>query len=366
MGLTTSHSQRSVMPPLQHSILSMEPIAQSSSPLFRRIPPEIRSIIFSLAVSDYPDTSPSRQYSASTIYSRPAYFAPRRSDTQLLRTCRAVYAECWFMPFLRREQTHWLGRPSRAPPEYNQPLAPEQLKRNLERIQAALGEGQRAEIDKMHIFAQMFRVEDGTLADFVGTAHLHPKQLNVTIRHTDWWYWETDEPLCMKGTWLKRFGESLSSSTREVVLELETTKRRKGQLQKVVKHMTDTWFIKRGAQAGGDVLYADAASVGVSSWTGRSNWQGQRWVRDEVEPYKIEYCVMTVPFRSAMNLERRGAVISDMAMALSRRNFDDIADRLECGDPDAEPSLEMGWEPDVDTQNGIHHLLEGAPFALPD
>ena len=269
------------------------------------------------------------------------------------------------MPFLRKEQTHWLGQPSRAPPDYKQPLAPGRLKRNLERIQAALGEGQRAEIGRMHVFAQMFRVEDGTLADFVGTAHLHPKQLTVTIRHTDWWYWETDEPLRMKGNWLKKFGESLSASTREVVLELETTKRRKGQLQKIVKQMTDSWFIKRGAHAGGDVLYADAANVGASSWTGRSTWQGQRWVRDEVEPYKIEYCVMTVPFRSAIDLERRGGVISDMAMALSKREFDGIANRLECSDPVAEPSLDMGWEPDADTQDGIRHLLAGAPLALP-
>lgn len=332
------------MSPLHESILSIPLAGQDSSPLFTCLPPEIRNYIFSFAVTDYLDTSPPEQYSLSTPYTRPSYFAPRRSDVQLLRTCRAIYAECWFMPFLRKEQTHWLGHPDRAPPEYDVRRKPNELASTLQRIQQALPEGQRAEIDGMHVFAQMFRVEDGTLADLVATKHLHPKRLTVTIRHTDWWYWENDEPLHIQGEWLQRFGRSLSSSTREVVLELETTMRKKKQLEEIGRKVTEKWFIERGTEVGGEMMYADKASIGTSTWTGESSWNRQQWVRDESESGKIEYHIITIPFRWESAITRKGEGVSDEAVGFANRDFGEIKSELYCDVPGAERDWGRGWQ----------------------
>jgi hypothetical protein len=110
--------------PLHARILAIPPAPQDDCLLFNRIPPEIREQIFSLTLADFPDPSADKRYDADTYYTRPAYFAPRKSDTRLLRACRAVYREAWFLPFVLREQTHWLTSDDRAPPECNYYYSP--------------------------------------------------------------------------------------------------------------------------------------------------------------------------------------------------------------------------------------------------
>jgi len=103
--------------PIHTRILAIPPHPQDDCPLFNRFPAEIREHIFTLALADFPDPDAENRYESDTYYTRPAYFAPRKSDTRLLRTCRAVYNETWFLPFIMREQTHWLTSDERMPPE---------------------------------------------------------------------------------------------------------------------------------------------------------------------------------------------------------------------------------------------------------
>ena len=72
------------------------PLDQSQSPLFGKIPGEIRNKIFTYALSIYEDQS--RAYDENTSYRRPGYTAPHKIDYTLLQTCQKIYTEAWFVP----------------------------------------------------------------------------------------------------------------------------------------------------------------------------------------------------------------------------------------------------------------------------
>lgn len=163
--------------------------SQHKSPLYSKLPGEVRDHIFAFALADYPDPDPAKQYDSMTCYARPSYFAPRTSDTQLLRTCRAVYKECWHLPFALREQTAWLTNPDRAPKGYDSG----QLQLTLKQIADFHG-SEKVEIRSLRVFAQMFMMEENRMAQLLSVPCLNPREITLTIRHADWWYWEDDEP----------------------------------------------------------------------------------------------------------------------------------------------------------------------------
>lgn len=64
---------------------------QSASPLFNRIPAEIRNQIFELALSAYDDKN--KPYNNGSYYYRPDHRYAHKVDTNLLLTCRRIYNE---------------------------------------------------------------------------------------------------------------------------------------------------------------------------------------------------------------------------------------------------------------------------------
>lgn len=175
-------------PPLYTTLLAKTPDPQQSSPLFNRFPAEIRHEIFALALSDFPDPAAENQYSAQTLYARPAFFAPRKSDLRLLRTCRAIYAEAWHLPFVMREQTHWLTSDDRAPEGQSVREGTHRLFQTAGRIMKSQGV-KEVEIESLRVFAQMWAIERGDLTGFLGACGhrgVMPRRLTLTIRHTDW------------------------------------------------------------------------------------------------------------------------------------------------------------------------------------
>lgn len=294
---------------LAERIAATEANRQEVSPLFA-LPPEIRSHIFANALADYPDHREAKQYSVNTYYSRPSYFARRRTDVALLATCRAAYNESWYMPFTQKEQIHWLGSRERAPPEYE--LS------NLQQDLCAVAEQQgedAAVIDRLRVFAQMWALESDYLAILLQTRYLQPRTITLTVRHTDWWFWEDDKPLRFKAEWLAAASEKLQPVTNEIYIELETTKRREGQLTKIAQQMTETWFFKK---PDGTVLFADSSKgLKTERWTGTSIWDGMRWVRDEISDGLIEYVIIVIQFLPDRAIKRRGGQVSDIARANS-------------------------------------------------
>lgn len=342
---------RSPPTPLHTRILSVAPAPQTASPIFSVLPGEVRENIFSYVLTDYPDPSPERRYASDTCYTRPSYSAPRRTDTALLQTCRAAYAEAWFLPFVLREQVHFLANPNRAPPEY---AGLRDLVAHLRRIAEQTGD-EKVEIAGLRVFAQMFKIEQGNLVQVLSFPGLFPRVLTLTVRHTDWWYWENDEPLRFEARWIRGVCDVLPASVREVRIELESTVRRKGQVDAIVNQMGERWFFVR---KDGAVLYPDVTgrACEVSGWRGESTWHGRRWERDETEPGVIDYHVVSVPFRLEHVLERRGGRVHDgVKRAAEGRVFDSGAMRLDVyqeGTDGAEQSWEDGSmsSPDSDEE----------------
>jgi hypothetical protein len=303
--------------PLHSRLLTTPPQPQPSSPLFSILPPEVRSEIFSLALADYPDPSPNKHYEATTCYTRPSYFAPRRTDWALLATCRLAYAEAWHLPFTLREQTHWLTAQDRAPPGYPTghvySVATNQrrmLARSLEQIRRGLGGDETFEIEGLRVFAQMYKLENGSLATLLGTPGLRPRRVTLTLRHTDWWFWEEDQPLRIEGQlWLSDVCQVLPASVREFCVELESLERRSDQVDEIARQMRAGWFFKR---MDGEGLFPDMSgrSDNVTRWSGTSTWNRERWVRDETAEGRLDYYVRAVPFRPLHVVERNGGCVS--------------------------------------------------------
>lgn len=336
--------------PLYAKILSVPPALQDGSPLFGVLPVEVRSSVFNLVLTDYDDPDPDKQYAAETCYKRPHYFSPRKTDTALLRTCRAAYAECWFLPFVLREQSHWLTAPDRAPPEYRvhmgragwtgarrlqttqaslgsqlqeqAHMSRASLSEQLQQIKEQRGGDEIVEIEGLRVFAQMYKLEEGSLAGLLKTPGLYPRRLTLTIRHADWWYWESDEPLRFEAGWIKAVCDVLPSSVRELCIELESLEMKKDQVDSIAEQMREKWFFKR---TDGAALFPDATggNVEVSRWSGTSTWHNRRWVRDETAPGRIDYYVLCVPFQLQHVVERKGGGVSEEAIRAARENVFD-------------------------------------------
>lgn len=327
-------------------LLATPPNPQTDSPLFSTLPAEVRTAIFKLALADYPNPDPSKHYGSDAIFSRPAYSSPRRTDTALLRTCRAAYIETWFLPFILREQIHYVGRPDREPPEYSNShgLNLQTLTGIMQKYKVG-GEGdETVEIDAVRVFTQMWKLEDADeIAELVRTPGLRFRRLTITIRHTDWWHWERDMALSIDGGkgFLRKVSAVLPDTVREIRMELESLERKKGQVDELAAMMRERWFFRR---VDGEGLFADiseneeenaekkdgqAEEEGlVSRWSGSSTWQHQRWVRDETEEGKIDYYVRTVPFRPRHIVEAKGGRVSEeLITAADAGDFD--AERLK-------------------------------------
>ncbi|KAL8861794.1 MAG: hypothetical protein Q9178_001663 [Gyalolechia marmorata] len=157
---------------------------QIESPLFTRIPPEVRNQIFKFALTAYEDPA-SRKYSSAAYYYRPGYTRPHRIDTELLLTCRRVYWETYKFPASINEHTSWY---SRAPPNIK--------KNHLSVDNRRCSLVRRRDLRTVHVFAQQIWLEGDGFAGFTGLwQYARPTTLVITLRHSDWWWWEDEAPL---------------------------------------------------------------------------------------------------------------------------------------------------------------------------
>ncbi|KAI9761999.1 MAG: hypothetical protein M1840_001497 [Geoglossum simile] len=260
---------------------------QLSCPLFTRIPGEIRTRIFEFALAEYDDTF--RPYDETAFYYRPGYHYRQRIDTALLRTCRLIYLEARLIPIVINEHPFWCFRgPAHRrlgarPQTYFPGLTPEQ----------------RIAAEHIHFFTQQYWLE-GTWAGspwatVTQIPEMRPRKLTITVRHTDWWYWECDDPLGIdprlpgrvhKNEMLsgdphaevKDSGDRRAARVRlawgnqfknlkglcELVIELETVERKKSELDGIVARAKGWWF----KLADGKVLVRDEAETRGHTWIG--------------------------------------------------------------------------------------------------
>ncbi|KAJ5206427.1 hypothetical protein N7491_002956 [Penicillium cf. griseofulvum] len=257
---------------------------QTQSNLFT-LPPEIRYEIFAYTSTSAPDTTqPPEQYGYCT---RPGYETRCRTYTELLRTCKKVYIETWFMPLIYSEHAFWMGTLYHTPERM---VTVEKMQQSLNLIHDRHGEVQGGRI---RVFPQLHKLEDTTDFDGIFTMrHFYPETVTITIRYTDTWFWEANQALRIEGAWGKWL--VLPSSVTRFYIDIESIERRKDEVDYTAGEMADQWRFKR---ADGINMLAAKADTTVSKWTGSSMLGERRWLRDEVEPGQLRYYFATVMWR---------------------------------------------------------------------
>ncbi|KAK6504612.1 hypothetical protein TWF481_006551 [Arthrobotrys musiformis] len=318
---------------------------QPTSPLFN-LPGEIRNQIWEYALTPYNDPNPERRYSSATAYSRPDYISPLTTSVSLLRVCKAIYSEAWYLPWRTAELGFYLTSSDRHPPKID----------TIEKVSLILEEMVKKGIDtttnRVRVFAQLYALEDGQrLQGILGTKHFFPREVVVTIRHTDFWFWENDENLKVGGRWVAacRFPQSV----KRVKVEFESLERKKGQIDEIAQQAVEHWEFRRVDGARFSAVLGGGArddkegkgkgkevegEMEVMRWTGDSSFQGMRWRRDEVEEGKLNYYVKTVIWRIKHELSEDGDTDGPgqardiWATHVPQLPFD--AERLDCDEDD--------------------------------
>ncbi|PYH93416.1 hypothetical protein BO71DRAFT_255773 [Aspergillus ellipticus CBS 707.79] len=253
---------------------SQPPIPQTTSPLFTLLPPEIRNTIYAYTLESAPSAT-SIRYHRQAFYYRPGFQSPKRISTSLLQTCQQIYNEASLLPASLNEHTFWCHRP---PPHVQNPSSPfDYFQRMTPR--------QRGAVRDLHFFTQQYFLEGNwgnvwkSIRDYEdqlravaqnpdsqsqhSTADgktenetlgiLAPKTVTITLRHSDWWFWEHNEPMGIdpfqpgrilardmgrasspdRRAWGNQF--TLVPSLETLILEFETVMRKRDQMDRIVE-----------------------------------------------------------------------------------------------------------------------------------
>ncbi|KAI6824741.1 hypothetical protein KC340_g11189 [Hortaea werneckii] len=268
---------------------------QLASPLFSKLPRELRDLIWAYSTAPYED--PDGKFNKTAYYYRPGHTARLKSDTALLLTCRRVWLEANAMPMLQAEHSFYFHR---AAPDARDPA-----------WMSRLTDKNRRDFGHLHMFAQMFAIE--RLTDTVGQVRqfflseapkpndFQPRMMHVTIRHTDWWFWENEEPLRLSCEWVQALLDSPDLRNTEVIkLELETLDYKADQLKPILEQIkqlqsleAETHLIDGKPAKSQFVVDRDPE---VYSWEGPANINDQKF-----EPYEgrniLKYHVVTLTWR---------------------------------------------------------------------
>ncbi|KAK5175811.1 uncharacterized protein LTR77_000951 [Saxophila tyrrhenica] len=270
--------------------------SQEQSLLFTALPREIRELVWKFATAPYEVEQ--KRYEENEYYCRPGHTAPLNTDFGLLLTCRRAWLEANAYPMLQAEQCYWYYReaPDRRDPDW----------------MGSLTAMNRRNLGHLHIFPQMFTIEG--LADRrtrplrshfpewrVRLGEFQPRMLHVTVRHTDWWYWESDEPLRFKDSWFKTLLDTDElRSTHIIKLDLETLAYKVKQLMPIVERLSqleseefETHFVDGKPTPTKFVLHRDPE---VQKWSGPANIDNENFT-----PYdgkeKLDYHIVTLTWR---------------------------------------------------------------------
>ncbi|EMC91570.1 hypothetical protein BAUCODRAFT_45007, partial [Baudoinia panamericana UAMH 10762] len=264
---------------------------QAGSSLFN-LPRELRDIVWAYATAPYED--PQAKFEESAYYCRPGHIARLKSDVALLLTCRRIWLEANAMPMLQAEHLYYFYRP--APDE------------RTKWWMAQLSDHNRANFGHLHMYAQMCNIErltatPGALREFFLSKRLQagdfqPRVFHVTIRHTDWWYWEREAPLRLADRWVVALLNTPDlRSTKVLKLELETLDYKVDQLKPIVERLRDlnseekeTHIINGKPQRTKFVLHEKLETF---NWEGPANIDGKKHA-PYADKSRLRYHVVTL------------------------------------------------------------------------
>ncbi|KAB2579891.1 hypothetical protein BFW01_g5449 [Lasiodiplodia theobromae] len=245
---------------------------QKQSPLWSKLPPELRNQIFTLAVSQHVDLT--RPYPENSWYYRPGYTHAFAMHTDLLATCRLAYWETSAIPLSTATLPVWEDR---GPPDAPKWRFAEFTARNT------------ALLNHVHFFV---RRPNGHW--YTPLSQFRPKHITVTIRHTSWYGWPNDKPLMILDTWrhgLIPANVKFPSCLQDLTIEFETLKRKKDQLNNIIKKKVSNW---RFPLEDGTVLSPLTTPPKYSEWTGAADFGGVKWRLAHGNLDTIDYVVVTM------------------------------------------------------------------------
>ncbi|KAK7059668.1 hypothetical protein R3P38DRAFT_2495918 [Favolaschia claudopus] len=247
--------------PLSSSIASFNVNPQTQSPLFGVLYPELRNLIFVFALTAYDDRS--RPYSKHSCYYRPGFEYPTRIATDLLLSCRLIYLETHLAPVSLNEHAFCMER------------GPHNYIRDHTRYFEKMTVEQRAAVKQVRFYTQLYWLEGRMKQEWpVG---LSIPKLVITVRHSDWWFWENSEPLRIDdpdqwGAWVGSI-----PGLRELEIEFETIDAKKEELEERVRVALGWKFpLKDGA-----CLIHNGEEPVKSTWLGSSYMSPDNYEYDD-------------------------------------------------------------------------------------
>ncbi|KAJ7669284.1 hypothetical protein DFH06DRAFT_947639, partial [Mycena polygramma] len=242
-------------------------------PLFGTLYPELRNIVFTHALTEYDD--PSRPYSKHAAYYRPDFQFAGRIDTNLLLACRRIYLETHLAPVSLNEHVFWMRRGPHRKLSGNTNDDDEYFDRYFTKMTPQ----QRGAVRKVRFFTQLYWLEDRDVQEWA-TGLKMPKVV-VTVRHSDWWYWENGEDLHINEP-DEQWGQWIGSmpGLQEFELEFETLDAKREQLEERVQ-VALGW--KFPITNGGSLVH-DGEEPAKSAWLSSSRMSpGESYEFDEDE-----------------------------------------------------------------------------------
>jgi len=266
---------------------------QTQSLLFSVIPPEIRNNIFSLALLQYEDLT--QPYPEHDYCYRPGHRARRIVSTELLLTCRRIWLEANHWPMEQAVHSFWFDSDRR--PKWTEAVNSDvfRLKKFMEKFTPT----QRLHVKHVQLSAQMYWLNRNLMWseiwNYLGDRSLSLDTLTVTIRHSDWWFWESDAPLKLDTDWLHAaLRKPAASRISEFRLELETLEWRMDQLRPILDSLKSLTIC--------ELDFSEDADWELVEPFDETTWSGPTNIGDEARDVytkrdKLDYRIVTVKWR---------------------------------------------------------------------
>ncbi|TFK22268.1 hypothetical protein FA15DRAFT_671738 [Coprinopsis marcescibilis] len=135
---------------------------------------------------------------------------------------------------------------------------------------------QWSRIKKIRIFPQMYTLSKENITQFFHRIPcLRPETVHITIRYTDWWWWENDTALdlTIRPSLVDYY---LPESCNTLILELETIDSKRKDLDEQVKRVIDEKALWRWKRLDDEYLMLDQEK-GIKEW----EWMGPTTIGGE-------------------------------------------------------------------------------------
>jgi hypothetical protein len=147
----------------------------------------------------------------------------------------------------------------------------------------------------------MFWLENGKQLFYIfSIPQFRPTQLTITIRYTDWWFWEVHDTLRMEEGWLRYFKGN--PGLRVLTVEYETLSLRKAEMMPIIRR-NKQWKLPVRRESGSfeaneleGYLSAEGTELKEWKWKGPNRLGGTRW-HHHGPGNEIEYIVVTDTWR---------------------------------------------------------------------